>query len=183
LGSDQPITIVQELSEWAKDNNVIKRSRIPAEKKVLATILCASGHTSRDVSRLLGGMSHVAVHDANRSIMNAMPPLDKKRRMVSIEENVAYLNSETQGVIWLARDSDTGEILSFRCSLTRSSEDGKKFVESVLAFCTERPLLRIGRGPNFPNSLRNLDLYFQIETTSNFRQRISRFFLGSTPKP
>lgn len=177
------ITIVKALSDWAKDNNLIKRSRIPIEKKVLGAILCASGYTYRDASKLLGGISHVAVHDASKSIMGAIATPEKKRRLVTIEENTAYLNSQQQGLIWLARDADSGEILSFRCSVTHSPEDGKKFIESVLAVCTDRPILRVGRGPSFPNSLRNLDLHFQIETTSTFRQKISNFFLGSKPKP
>ena len=146
--------------------------------------MCASGYTSRDASKLLGGISHVAVHDAQKSMMAALPPPEKKRRLVTIEENVAYLNSETQGVIWMARDVDTGEILSFRCSVSKSPEDGKKFIDSVLAVCTERPILRVGRGPGFPHSLRSLDLYFQIDTTATtIREKISNFFLGgSEPK-
>ncbi len=119
---------------------------------------------------MLGGISHVAVHDAHKSVMAALPPLEKKRRLVTIEENVAYLNSETQGVIWMARDADSGEILSFRCSVSRSPQDGKKFIDSVLAVCTDRPLLRVGRGPNFPHSLRSLDLYFQIDTIGDAYQ-------------
>ena len=182
MSSEQPITIVRALSDWAKDNNVIKRSRIPSEKKVLGAILVASGYTYRDASKLLGGISHVAVHDASKSIMGAIPTPEKKRRLVTIEENTVYLNSELQGIIWLARDADSGEILSFRCSVTRSPEDGKKFIDSVLAACTDRPILRVGRGPSFPNSLKNLDLYFQIDTTSTFRQRISNFFLGTKEK-
>ena len=84
----------------------------------------------------------------------------------------------------MARDADSGEILSFRASVTRSPQDQKKFIEAVLAVCTERPLLTVGRGPSFPNSLRQLDLYFQIVTTATpIRQRISNFFLGgSEPK-
>jgi len=106
--------------------------------------------------------------------------LEKKRRLVTIEENVAYLNSELQGVVWMARDVDSGEILSFRCSASRSLEDGKKFIDSVLAVCAGRPLLRVGRGPNFPHSLKSLDLYFQIDTTATIRERISNFFLGGS---
>ena len=181
MNSEQPTTIVQALSDWAKDNNVIRRSRIPVEKKVLGAILCASGYTYRDASKLLGGISHVAVRDAHRSIMGAISSPEKRRRLVNIEENIAYLNSEQQGVIWMARDAESGEILSVRCSLTRSREDGKKFIDSVLAVCTERPLLRVGRGPSFPHSLKNLDLYFQIDTTT-IRQRISNFFLGTRTK-
>ncbi len=176
-------SIIDFLSGWAKDNGIIQRSRIPTEKKVLGAVLCFSGYTYRDASKILGNISHVAVHDAHKSVMAALPPLKKKRRLVTIEENLVNLNTESQGVIWLARDADTGEIISFRCSVTKSPADGKKFIESVLAVCTERPLLRVGRGPNFPNSLRSLDLYFQIVTTGTIRQRIGNFFRGgSEPK-
>ena len=176
-------TIIEFLSAWAKDNDVVKRSRIPTEKKILGAILCSSGYTYRDASKLLGGISHVAVHDAHKSMSAALPPLEKKRRLVAIEENSTYLNSTLQGVVWMARDLESGEILSFRCSASRSPEDGKKFIDSVLATCIGRPILRVGRGPNFPNSLRSLDLYFQIDTTGTIRQRISNFFLGgSEPK-
>lgn len=181
----QPVTIVEFLSGWARDNGIIQRSRIPTEKKVLAAVMCASGYTYRDASKILGGISHVAVHDAHKSVMAALPPLPKKRRLVNIEENSINLNGETKAVIWLARDDDSGEILSFRCSTTRSPQDQRKFVDSVLAVCTERPLLKVGRGTNFPNSLRQLDLYFQIVTsTTPIRKRITNFFLGgSEPKP
>jgi transposase-like protein len=164
---------------WAKHNYIIKRSRIPIEKKVMAVILCASGYSYRDVSKMMGGMSHVAVHNATKTVMSALP-LEKKRRLVAIEENALHLNGQTEGVVWMARDADSGEILAFRCSVNRSPQDGKKFIDSVLAVCTERPLLRVGRGPNFPHSLRSLDLYFQIDTSGTpMRQRISDFFLGS----
>ena len=173
-------TIVDFLSSWAKDQNIIKRSRIPTEKKVLGAVMCASGYTYRDASKILGGISHVAVHDAHKSVMAALPPLEKKRRLVTIEENAAYLNSELQAVVWLARDADSGEILAFRCSVNKSPEDGKKFIDSVLAVCTDRPILRVGRGASFPHSLKSLDLYFQIDTTGTIRERISNFFLGGS---
>jgi transposase-like protein len=176
-----PPTILEFLSQWAKDNYVIKRSRIPIEKKVMAVILSASGFTYRDASKILGGMSHVAVHNATKAVMSALPQPEKKRRLVAIEENVVHLNSQTQGVVWMARDVDSREILAFRCSVNKSPQDGKKFIDSVLAVCTERPLLRVGRGPSFPHSLRSLDLYFQIDTSGTpMRQRISDFFLGSS---
>jgi hypothetical protein len=181
----QPATIIDFLCDWAKENGVIVRSRIPTEKKVLAAIMCASGYTYRDASRTLGGISHVAVHDAHKSMMAALPPLEKKRREVNIEENMADLNNDTKAVIWLARDEDSGEILSFRCSTTRSPMDQRKFIDSVLAVCTERPLLRVESGSNYPTSLRQLDLYFQIVPTGTpIRKRITNFFLGgSEPKP
>jgi len=176
-------TILEFLSAWAKDNNVIKRSRIPTEKKLLGAILCSSGYTYRDASKIIGEISHVAVHDAHKTMSAALPPLEKKRRMVTIQENVAYLNTAQQGVLWMARDLDSGEILALRCSATRSPEESKKFIDSVLATCIGRPILRVGRGPDFPNSLKSLDLYFQIDTTGTIRQRISNFFLGgSEPK-
>lgn len=181
----QSITIMQFLSDWARYKGVILRSRIPSEKKVLAAVMCASGYTYRDASKILGGISHVAVHDAHKSVMAAMTPLEKKRREVNIEENTVDLNSEVKAVIWLARDEDSGEVLSFRCSTTRSPMDQKKFIDSVLSVCTERPLLKVERGSNYPNSLRQLDLYFQIVPTGGpIRSRITSFFLGgSEPKP
>ena len=142
--------------------------------------MCLSGYTYRDASKVLGGISHVAVHDAHKSVVAAMTPIEKKDRTVTIEENPAYLNSGTQAVLWMARDADTGEILSLRCSVSRSPEDGKKFIHSVLAACNGRPLLRVGRGPNFPNSLKSLDLYFQIDTSTRLREKISNFLLGGS---
>ena len=179
-----PQTIVEYLSTWSKDKNIIKRSRIPAEKKVMAAVLCASGYTSRDASKMLGGISHVAVHDAYKAVAAALPPLERKSRTVSIEENRLFLNSTLQAVVWMGRDVDSGEILAIRCSLNGSPEDGKKFIESILQTCTGRPLLRVGRGPNFPHSLKSLDFYFKIDTkAANFRQRISAFFFGFSPEP
>jgi transposase-like protein len=176
-----PPTILEFLSQWAKDNYIVKRSRIPIEKKVMAVVLCASGYSYRNASKIMGGMSHVAVHNATKTVMSALPPLEKKRRLVAIEENAVYVSGQTQGVLWMARDVDSGEILAFRCSVTKSPQDGKKFIDSILAVCTERPLLRVGRGPSFPHSLRSLDLYFQIDTSGTpMRQRISDFFLGSS---
>ena len=177
-------TIIEFLSVWARDRDIVKRSRIPTEKKMMAAILCLSGYTYRDASKILGGMSHVAVHDAHKSVIAAMPPLQKKDRTVAIDENAVYLNGETRGVVWMARDADSGEILALRCSLTKSQQDGKKFIESVLASCNGRPLLRVGRGADFPHNLRSLDLYFHIDTaaTTKIRQRISNFLLGS-PEP
>lgn len=182
LETPAPPTILEFLSTWAREQDVIKRSRIPTEKKILAAMMCASGYTFRDASKTLGGISHVAVHDAFKSVTAALPPLVKKRRLVSIEENTAYLNPATEAVLWLATDAESGEILAFRCSVTGALPDQKRFIEAVLASCTERPLLRVGRGQSFPKSLASLDLYFQLDTTPanpTFRQRITSFFLGA----
>jgi hypothetical protein len=183
LAAPAPPTIVEFLSTWAKDQNIIKRSRIPSEKKVLAAVLCFSGYTSRDASKLLGEISHVAVHDSFKAMSAALPRLDKKDRTVTIDENKLYLNTTTDAVIWLARDADSGEILAFRCSVSKSPQDGKKFIDAVLQSCNGRPLLRVGRGPAYPNNLKSLDLYFHIDTapsTTKIRQRITNFFLGGS---
>jgi len=82
----------------------------------------------------------------------------------------------------MARDADSGEILAFRCSTSKSPQDGKKFIDAVLTSCYGRPLLRVGRGQSFPHNLRSLDLYFHIDTTASekIRQRITNFFLGGS---
>lgn len=183
LADEPPVSIIQFVSDWAVSNGVFKRSKVSTEKKVLGAFLCLSGYTYRDASSLLGGISYVAIHDAYKSFVAAMPKPKRKRRLVGIEENVAYLNSERDCVLWLAKDVETGEILSLRCSLTRSAEDRKKFIDSVLAVCTERPLLRIGRGPSFPHTLTNLDFYFQIDTTPTIRQRIGKWIMGEGSSP
>jgi hypothetical protein len=186
LAVASPETILDFLSSWARDQNIVKRTRIPIDKKILAAVMCASGYTYRDTAKVLGGISHVAVHDASKSVMAALPPLVKKRRLVTIDENNVLLNAETPAVLWLARDVDSGEILSFRCSLSGSPQDGRRFIESVLVSCTERPILRVGRGANFPKSLKSLDFYFQIDTmstTTTIRQRITSFFLGGVSVP
>ena len=186
MGDAPPQSILHFVSDWAVGNGTFKRSKVPMDKKILGVFLSYSGFTYREAAKLLGGISHVAVHDAYKSVFGAFPRLQKKDRTVIIEENAAYLNSTTEGVIWMARDADSGEILALRCSVTKSPSDGRKFIESVLQSCNGRPLLRVGRGPGFPHSLKSLDYYFKIDTsgTQKFRQRISTFFFGgSEQKP
>jgi len=183
LEADAPPTVTRIVSEWALAKGIFRRNKVPAEKKVLASILCASGFSFREASKLLGGLSYVAVHDAYSAVADALPhPDNRRRRCIVIDETHARLNGHN-AVFWLARDVDSGELLTFRCSLTGSPEDGAKFVNSVLQFSSERPLLRVGRGPNYPRALRNLDLQFQIDTTpstvSGIRQKIGKWFLGT----
>lgn len=178
-----PPTILDFLSSWVKEKDIVKRSRIPTEKKLLAAVLCISGYTSRDASKVLGGMSHVAVHDSFKAVTAALPPVARQDRNVAIEENLVDFNPETHGVLWMARDVDTGEILALRCSVSKSADDSKRFIQAVLATCIGRPLLRVGRGPAFPQVLKGLDFYFRLDTTpatTRLRQRISSFFLGSS---
>ncbi len=175
--------MTQIVCEWARGRNIFKRNKIPIERKVQAAILCVSGFSYRRASELMGGVSYVAVHDAFTAMTRALPaPERKHRRCIAIDETQAKLNGQT-AFFWLARDVDTGELMTFRCSLSGSPQDGARFVESVLLFCTNRPLVRVGRGPNYPRALKNLDLQFQIETTpinpSGIREKIGRWFLGS----
>jgi len=83
--------------------------------------------------------------------------------------------------LWLARDVDSGEILTFHASPTASAEDGARFLASVGAQCANRPYLRLGSGSNFPRGLVNLDLYFQFTPVPTLIERIERLFrVGQT---
>ena len=183
MASAPPPTVTQIVCEWARGRNVFKRNKVPIERKVQAAILCASGFSYRRASELTGGVSYVAVHDAFTAMTRALPLTEKKhRRCIAIDETEARFSGRV-GFFWLARDADTGELMTFRCSLSGSPEDGAKFIDSVLRFCTNRPLVRVGRGANYPRALKNLDLQFQIDTTainpSGIREKIGRWFLGS----
>ncbi len=173
--------MTQIVSDWATSKNIFRRNKVPLEKKVVAGILCASGFSFRQASKLMGGLSYVAIHDAYIALMSVLPSPGKKyRRCVAIDESRERFNGRN-AFFWLARDVDSGELLTFRCSLTGAPEDGAKFVGSVLQFCSSRPLVRVGRGPNYPRGLKNLDLQFQIDTTpsgpSTIRQKIGKWFL------
>jgi len=181
MGDAPPQSILQFVSDWAVGKGVFKRSKVPMDKKILGVFLSYSGFTYREAAKLVGGISYVAVHDACKSFQITLPKLLPTSRTVSIEENVVNLNSERKGILWLARDVDAGDILSMRCSMEGSEEDRKRFIDSVLAVCTGRPLLRIGRGPSFPHNLSNLDYYFQIDTTPSIRQRLGKWIMGDTP--
>jgi putative transposase len=183
LASNLPPTVTEVVTSWARGKKVFDRNKVPIEKKVQASILCTSGFSYRAASKLMGGVSYVAVRDAYYAMSKALPrPERKHRRCIAIDESHSRVNGEYV-VFWLARDVDSGELLTFRCSLTGSPEDGAKFVASVLEFCANRPLVRVGRGPNYPRALKNLDLQFQIETTpineSSIKQKIGKWFLGT----
>jgi len=182
MESNSALTVTQIISDWATSKNIFRRNRVPKEKKVVAAILCASGFSFRQASKLMGGLSYVAIHDAYVAMINALPKSGKKyRRCIAIDETQARINGHN-AFFWLARDVDTGELLIFRCSLTGIPEDGAKFVGSVLQFCSNRPLVRVGRGPNYPRALKNLDLQFQIDTTpsnpNTIRQKIGKWIFG-----
>jgi len=167
------------LSEWAASNHAYLRNRVPIGKKVLAAALCNSGYSYRDVARMIGGMSYIAARDAYFSLVTSLPRERRmSRRCVAIDGADVYSNGNAFHV-WLARDVDSGEIMSFQASPDASAVDGAKFLAGVAAQCENRPLLRLGAGANHPRGLMNLDLYFQTTPAESFITRLGRLILGS----
>ncbi len=101
------------------------------------------------------------------------------RRAVAIDESLVKIG-ERNAYFWLARDIDSGEIVSFRCSFTASPEDSADFCLSILRRCQERPAVRLGKGANYPKGLKNPDLQFEVETppSPGITQMLRRFFLS-----
>ena len=165
------------LSEWALSVRAFRRNKVPVAKKVVAAALCNSGYSYRDVSRMLGGMSHIAARDAYFSLLTSLPSEERRyRRTVAIDGADVRLDGSSYHV-WLARDVDSGEIMTFQASPDASAEDGARFLAGVAAQCTNRPLLRLGGGLNHPRGLVNLDLYFQTMPNQSIIMRIGRLFL------
>lgn len=129
---------------------------------------------------MVGGISYIAARDAYLSLITSFPPEERKaRREVAIDGSEVMLDDKSY-YLWLARDVDTGEFLSFQGSPTGSAEDGARFLAAVAAQCSNRPLVRLGPESNRPKGLLNLDLYFQTSPNPSFIDRIGRFFLGSS---
>ena len=169
------------LSEWALSVHAFRRNKVPVAKKVVAAALCNSGYSYRDVSRMLGGMSYIAARDSYFSLLTSLPSEEKRyRRTVAVDGADVHLGGSSYHV-WLARDVDSGEIMTFQASPDASAEDGARFLAGVAAQCTNRPLLRLGTGPNHPRGLVNLDLYFQTMPNQSIIMRIGRLFLRGGP--
>jgi len=167
------------LSDWAMSIRAYHRNRVPVGKKVLAAALCNSGYSYRDVAKMLGGISYIGARDAYFSLVTSLPQEQRRyRRCVAVDGADAFANGRAYHV-WLARDVDSGEIMSFQASPDASAEDGARFLSSVAAQCENRPLLRLGTGPNHPRGLMNLDLYFQTAPTQSLITRLGRLILGS----
>lgn len=155
-----------------------RRNRISPEKKVVAAALGNGGFSYREVARLLGGMSYIAARDAYRSMATSFPPESRKyRRMIEIDGSDVRLEGRSFH-LWLARDVDSGEILSFHASPTASAEDGSRFLASVGAQCANRPFLRLGSGSEYARGLLNTDLYFQSTPVPSIIGRIGRLLTG-----
>ncbi len=167
------------LRAWAISAHAFRRNRVSVEKKVLAAGLCNSGYSYRDVAKMLGGMSYVAARDAYISLVMSLPAEQRRfRRCVAIDGSDVSMNGR-QYHVWLARDVDSGEIMSFQAAPDASIEDGTRFLSAVAAQCENRPLLRLGSGENTPRGLMNLDLYFSTAAPHSFITKLGRLFHGS----
>lgn len=175
-GQAGPLSV---LSEWAVSMRAFRRNRVPVPKKVVAAALCNSGYSYRDVAKMIGGLSYVAARDAYFSLTMSLPRDEKKaRRAVAIDGSDVAVGGKTFHV-WLARDVETGDIMSFQASPDASAEDGAKFLASVASQCSNRPQLRLGSGLNHPRGLVNLDLYFLTAPNQSIITRIGRLLLGN----
>ncbi len=168
-----PVSI---LSEWAVSVRAFRRNRVPIVKKVVAAALCSSGYSYRDVARMMGGMSYIAARDAYFSLLTSLPREERKyRRTVAVDGSDIMIGGVSYHV-WLARDVESGQIMSFQASPDASADDGAKFLSSVASQCVNRPMLRLGEGVNRPRGLVNLDLYFETEPNQSIIVRLGRLF-------
>ena len=156
-----------------------KRNKVPVPNKVVAAALCNSGYSYRDVARMLGGMSYIAARDAYFSLTTSLPVEERRqRRSVAIDGSDVIMGGMLFH-IWLARDIDTGEIMSFQASPDASAEDGARFLANVASQCSNKPLLRPGTGANRPRGLLTLDLYFQLQPSQSIITKLGRLLLGN----
>lgn len=167
------------LAQWALSMHAFRRNRVPITKKVVAAALCNSGYSYRDVSRMIGGISYVAARDAYFSLLTSLPKDEKRfRRTVAIDGSDVNIGGRAYH-LWLARDVDSGEIMTFQASPDASADDGARFLAAVAAQCANTPNVRLGTGPNSPHSLTNLDLYFETSENQSIIGRLGRLLHGS----
>ena len=164
------------LTSWAESAHAFRRNRVPVTKKVIAAALCNSGYSYRDVAVMVGGMSYIAARDAYLALVTSLPrDMRRHRRAVAIDGADIPLGKSVFH-LWLARDVDTGEIMSFQASPDALAEDGARFLSVVASQCENRPSLRLGSGPNHPRGLMNLDLYFTRVAAPSLIARLGRLF-------
>ena len=162
------------LGEWATSVQAFRRNRVPVWKKVLAAALCKSGYSYREVAKMVGGVSYVAARNAYFSLVTSLPKEERKfRREVAVDGADMAVECRSYH-LWLARDVDSGEIMSFQASPEASADDGTRFLADVASQCTNRPQLRLGHGANAPRGLFNLDLYFEGNGSQSLIERIGR---------
>jgi len=167
------------LTEWAVSTHAFRRNRVAVEKKVIAAALCNSGYSYREVARMLGGLSYIGARDAYFSLTTSLPKeVRKYRAEVAIDGADVEIGGKEYH-LWLARDVDSGEIMTFQASPGASAEDGARFLSEVASQCANKPLLRLGTGPNRPRGLLNLDLYFQLAENQSIFGRLGRILHGA----
>ncbi len=167
------------LAQWASSMHAFKRNRVPVTKKVVAAALCNSGYSYREVSRMIGGISYVAARDAYFSLLTSLPKDEKRpRRTVAIDGSDVNIGGKNYH-LWLARDVDSGEIMTFQASPNASVDDGARFLAAVAAQCSNTPYVRLGTGQNSPRGLTNLDLYFESSGNQSIIGRLGRLLHGS----
>ena len=151
-----------------------RRNRIPVTKKIVAAALCNSGYSYRDVSRMVGGISYIASRDAYFSLLTSLPKEEKRpRRTVAIDGSDVNIGRIVFH-LWLARDVDSGEIMTFQASPDASANDGARFLAAVAAQCANTPTVRLGFGSNSPRGLANLDLYFETTGGQSLIEKLGR---------
>lgn len=157
--------------------HAFKRNRVPVSSKVLAAALCNAGYSYRAVSDMVGSISYIAARDAYMALVTSLPREARRfRRAVAVDGSDVRVGGRLFHV-WLARDVDSGEIMDFQASPTGSAADGARFLASVASQCANRPIVKLGYGPNAPRGLLNLDLYFQSVPSQSFIGRLGRLLL------
>lgn len=170
---------LQMLTDWAMSMGAFRRNRTDPAKKVVAAGLCNAGYSYREVARMVGGLSYIAARDAYIAVLTSLPEESKgPRREVAIDGSDVIVQGR-RFYLWLARDVDTGQIMTFHASPSASAEDSSRFLAALGAECANRPLVRLGVGPNFPRGLLNLDLYFQTTPAQSFMERLGRLIMRS----
>jgi len=170
------------LVDWASSGHAFRRNRVSKVRKVVAAALCNSGYSYRDVAGMVGGMSYIAVRDAYISVNTCLPEVKKARRRAVAIDGADVALGERQFHLWLARDVDSGGILTFQASPGVSVEDGARFLSVVASQCENKPLLRLGHGANQPKGLVNLDLYFVAEPNESIISRLGRILAWARPE-
>lgn len=165
------------LAEWASTTRAYRRNRVPIRKKIIAAALCSSGYSYREVASMVGGMSYVAVRDAYFSLTTSLPKEERRYRRGVAIDGADVLMDGGLFHLWLARDAESGDMMSFQASPGASADDGARFLAGVAAQCTNRPSLRVGEGANSPRGLVNLDLYFQPSTQESLIVRLGRLLM------
>jgi len=183
VGDQAPIQgPLSVLVGWASSGHAFRRNRVSKVLKVIAAALCNSGYSYRDVARMIGGMSYIAVRDAYISVVTCLPEVKRThRRAVAIDGGDVALG-ERQFHLWVARDVESGNVLTFQASPGASVEDGARFLSVVASQCENKPLLRLGHGPNQPKGLVNLDLYFTTETSDSLIAKLGRLLAWTRPE-